>query len=131
MGLVDCHFHVIAPQSRFPMHAGRSYTPAPASLDAWRRTMAPWGVTHGVLVQPSVYGTDNAVMLHALEASGGRHRGVAVVDPDIDEASLDRLHAAGVRGIRFNRVSPVGTGDDPERARFRSHPGRCRLPRGG
>ena len=35
VGLVDCHFHVIGPQERFPMVPGRSYTPATAALDEW------------------------------------------------------------------------------------------------
>lgn len=101
MGFVDCHFHVIAPQSRFPMHAGRSYTPAPASLDAWRTTMAPWGVTHGVLVQPSVYGTDNRALLATLAEAPGQLVGVAAVDGEAGDAELDGLAAAGVRGIRL------------------------------
>ena len=67
MGIVDCHFHVIAAADRFPMLAGRSYTPAPASLEAWQATLAPLGVTHGVVVQPSVYGIDNRVLLAALK----------------------------------------------------------------
>lgn len=41
-----------------------------------------------------------------------RYRGVAVVDAGLAdrplERELDRLHAAGVRGVRFNLVSPAG-----------------------
>ena len=66
------------------------------------------GIGHLVLVQPSVYGTDNTVMLQALQAAGGRHRGVAVVARDTTDADLDQLQAAGVRGVRFNLVSPAG-----------------------
>jgi predicted TIM-barrel fold metal-dependent hydrolase len=70
------------------------------------------GIEHLVLVQPSVYGTDNTVMLQALEAAAGRHRGVAVVEADITDRELDRLHRAGVRGVRFNLVSPAGHAGD-------------------
>ena len=83
------------------MHEGRSYTPAPASLDAWRATMAPLGVTQGVVVQPSVYGTDNRVLLATLAAAPGELVGVAAVDDEAGEAELDSLAAAGVRGIRL------------------------------
>lgn len=71
------------------------------------------GVGHLVLVQPSVYGTDNHLLLQALQAGAGRHRGVAVVAPAVSDASLAQLHAAGVRGVRFNLVSPVGAPRDP------------------
>lgn len=48
------------------------------------------------------------MLLQALQASSGRHRGVAVFDPGIDDARLESMHAAGVRGMRLNLVSPVG-----------------------
>lgn len=101
MGAVDCHFHVIAPADEAPMLPGRSYTPAPASLDQWRATMAPLGVTHGVVVQPSPYGTDNRVLLAALEQARGTLVGVAAVDAGVSDAELDRLAQAGVRGARM------------------------------
>jgi len=44
-----------------------------------------------VLVQPSVYGTYNSLMVRALRARDGRHRGVAVVAPDVTDAELDDL----------------------------------------
>jgi predicted TIM-barrel fold metal-dependent hydrolase len=57
-----------------------------------------------VLVQPSVYGTDNACLLQALRELGpGRARGVAVVDLDrVRGSRLLALHEAGVRGLRLN-----------------------------
>jgi predicted TIM-barrel fold metal-dependent hydrolase len=62
------------------------------------------GVARAVLVQPSVYGTDNTVMLEAMKNDPSRLRGVAVVADDIPEAELKRLDAAGVRGVRVNIV---------------------------
>lgn len=101
MDAVDCHFHVIAPADRAPMVPGRSYSPAAASLEQWRVTLGPLGVTHGVVVQPSFYGTDNQVLLGALAEGGGALVGVAAVAPDVSDAELDRLAAAGVRGVRM------------------------------
>lgn len=83
------------------MAAGRSYTPEPASLTQWEATLGPAGVTHGVVVQPSVYGTDNAVLLEALKQAPGRLAGVAAVDIDVNDAALNRLTAAGVQGVRM------------------------------
>jgi predicted TIM-barrel fold metal-dependent hydrolase len=62
------------------------------------------GCERAVLVQPSVYGADNAAMLDALKRAGPGFRAVAVADPDISEADIRALHNAGVRGLRFNVV---------------------------
>lgn len=88
------------------MLAKRSYTPEPASLTEWRDTLLPCGVTHGVLVQPSIYGTDNSVLLEALAEGRGRLVGVAAVAADVCDQSLDRLAAAGVRGVRMAHFEP-------------------------
>ena len=105
-GLADCHFHVIAPADRFPMLPGRSYTPPPAALADWRATVGPLGVTHGVVVQPSIYGTDNRVLLEALAQGGDRLVGVAAVDAQVGDAELDALAAARVRGVRMAHFEP-------------------------
>lgn len=105
-GLVDGHFHVIAPAERFPMLPGRSYTPPPAALAEWQATLGPLGVTHGVVVQPSIYGTDNRVLLEALAQGGDRLVGVAAVDAQVRDAELDALAAARVRGVRMAHFAP-------------------------
>ena len=61
------------------MPANRSHTPAPASRSDWQDALLPCGVTHGVVVQPSFYGTDNRVLVVALEEGRGRLVGVAAV----------------------------------------------------
>jgi 2-pyrone-4,6-dicarboxylate lactonase len=100
-GWVDGHFHVVAPLERYPMLASRSYTPAPASLRQWQNTLGPCGITHGVVVQPSFYGTDNRVLLDALQEGAGHLVGVAAVDAEVTDDALDQLAAAGVRGVRM------------------------------
>lgn len=106
MGIVDCHFHVIAPLDLAPMAPARSYTPPPASVDDWRAALAALGVTRGVVVQPSFYGTDNRVLLEALEAARGSLVGIAAVDAAVSDAELDRLVDAGVRGVRMAHFEP-------------------------
>jgi predicted TIM-barrel fold metal-dependent hydrolase len=101
----DCHVHVF--DGAAPALDGH-YVPPQRTLAMLDEAARPLGVGHYVLVQPSVYGTDNRVMLEALRTSGGRHRGVAVIDPHVSDGELDAMHEAGVRGARFNLVSPVG-----------------------
>ena len=98
---VDAHFHVIAPLQDFPQHPGRTYTAAEAPLQRWRETLAPLGVTRGVVVQPSFYGTDNRVLLRALAEGGGDVVGIAAVDADVSDDELAALAQAGVRGVRM------------------------------
>ncbi len=68
------------------------------------------GIGRMVVVQASVYGTQNEVTLDAVRQFGlHRARAVAVIDDSFDDAALRRLHARGVRGVRFNMVSGNGT----------------------
>jgi predicted TIM-barrel fold metal-dependent hydrolase len=106
----DCHLHVF--DAALPTLGGH-YAPQTASLAQVQALAAPHGINRFVLVQPSVYGRDNSLMLRALQAVPGLHRGVAVVDESVSDAELNRMHQIGVRGIRFNRVSPVGRHPDP------------------
>ncbi|MEO8075242.1 MAG: amidohydrolase family protein [Acidobacteriota bacterium] len=106
----DCHTHVFGDAREFPMAPGRTYTPEPASAAELTRLHRALHLARVVIVQPSVYGTDNACTIHALRQLGGRARGVAVIDERTTEASLDEMHGAGVRGIRVN-LATVGQTD--------------------
>ena len=112
-GIVDCHFHVIGSHALHAMHPARSYTPAEAGLQQWRDVLGPLGVTEGVTVQPSVYGTDNRVLVAALAEGAGRLVGIAAVGPDVTDLALSDLKSAGVRGVRmahFERGDPRAMG---------------------
>jgi predicted TIM-barrel fold metal-dependent hydrolase len=100
----DSHAHILGPASRYPYSPARTYTPPDALLPAYEHLLKTLGVARAVLVQPSVYGSDNTAMLDAMKAAGNRFRGVAVVKEDIPEAELRDLHDAGIRGVRFNIV---------------------------
>jgi len=98
---VDCHAHVFSADA--PAIAGARYRPGyAATLEAWRTQWRRAGVTHGVIVQPSFFGTNNAEMLAALARDREHLRGVAVVAPEIPDEELEAMHANGVRAIRLN-----------------------------
>ena len=99
-GACDCHMHVY--DARYPAAVGARLTPPDAGVDDYRLLQRRTGTRRVVVVTPSTYGTDNRPMLDALLAFGADARGVAVIDEGVDDAVLERLHAAGVRGIRFN-----------------------------
>ena len=101
-GAIDAHCHVFGPQDRFPFSAKAKYLPQDAGADLLFALRDHLGFAKNVIVQASCHGTDNAATLDAIAQSHGRARGVAVVDPAIDEAGLHALHAGGMRGVRFN-----------------------------
>jgi predicted TIM-barrel fold metal-dependent hydrolase len=100
----DSHAHICGPIARYPYYERRIYTPSDALLPEYEHMLKTIGVERAVLVQGSIYGSDNTVLLEALKNGRGRYRGVAVVTPDVAESELRRLHEAGVRGIRMNIV---------------------------
>ncbi len=100
----DTHAHILGPIARYAYSPARVYTPPDCLLTDYQKMLATLGVARAVLVQPSVYGTDNTVMLDAMGAAGSVFRGVAVVDDAIADTELARLNAAGVRGVRVNIV---------------------------
>jgi predicted TIM-barrel fold metal-dependent hydrolase len=106
----DCHTHVIGPRGAYPMVEDRHYTPGPASHGALLAHLALHGLQRVVIVQPSVYGTDNRCMLDSLDRLPDTARGIAVLDHDVDAATLARLHRRGVRGLRVN-VESAGVRD--------------------
>ena len=84
------------------------------------------GFARNVIVQASCHGTDNAATLDAIARSGGKARGVAVVDPAIAEEKLAMLDQGGMRGIRFNFLKRLV--DDAPKDKFLQVAGR--LPAG-
>ncbi|MCP5281833.1 MAG: amidohydrolase family protein [Rhodoferax sp.] len=100
----DCHAHVIGPLAAYPLSADRVYTPVDCVAEAYRRMLSRIGVQRAVLVQPSIYGVDNRLMLDTLAADPARLRGVAVAGDDVSAQELARWHALGVRGLRVNLV---------------------------
>lgn len=101
-GAVDAHCHVFGPMAEFPFSPKAKYLPQDAGPDMLFALRDHLGFSRNVIVQASCHGTDNAATLHAIAQSGGKARGVAVVDPAISAEDLAALHAGGIRGIRFN-----------------------------
>jgi predicted TIM-barrel fold metal-dependent hydrolase len=101
--VIDTHSHVF--HRGLKLASGRRYAPdydAPLSL--YLEQLDQNGTTNGVLVQPSFLGTDNSYIVECLEQTGGRLRGIAVVDPTISSQEILALDRAGIVGIRLNLV---------------------------
>ncbi|TBR71712.1 MAG: 2-pyrone-4,6-dicarboxylate hydrolase, partial [Burkholderiaceae bacterium] len=103
-GAVDAHCHVFGPGAEFPYAPERKYTPCDASKAQLFALRDHLGFSKNVIVQATCHGADNRALVDALQASDGRARGIATVKRSVTDDELRRLHAAGVRGVRFNFV---------------------------
>ena len=108
-GSCDSHVHVYGPFDRFPpliegRFAPTREHPVEALFDLWDGL----GIARGVIVHAIRAGADNLVTLDALQRFPQRLRGVALVDPEIDDRTLDRLNDAGFRAVRINLLRQDG-----------------------
>ncbi|MCY7319600.1 MAG: amidohydrolase family protein [Ramlibacter sp.] len=102
-GACDCHMHVY--EDRFALASTATFKPPHAPVSDYRQVQAALGLRRMVVVQPTGYGFDNSCTLKAMAAFGSEARGIVVVRPDTSEAELQRLHALGVRGVRFMMIT--------------------------
>ena len=103
-GSVDAHCHVFGPGAEFPFAPERKYTPCDASKRQLFALRDHLGFERNVIVQATCHGADNSALLDALRSSNGRARGVVTVKRSVTDQQLQEMHAAGVRGVRFNFV---------------------------
>jgi 2-pyrone-4,6-dicarboxylate lactonase len=103
-GAVDAHCHVFGPGTQFPYAPERKYTPCDASKEQLFALRDHLGFDKNVIVQATCHGSDNRALVDALRHSDNKARGVATVKRDVSDAELQDMHAAGVRGTRFNFV---------------------------
>src|SRR5215469_1571085 len=94
---IDAHMHVIGPFDRFPLSPKSKYQPFAATWQEQKDILIDklgfWGF---VVVQATCHGTDNSVVVDALEHMNGRAAGVASVDEDVTMDELRRMDAVGV-----------------------------------
>ena len=102
----DCHAHLFGPYARYPLAADRSYTPPEAVAAQYLALLSRLGLTHGVLVHPSAYGSEFSLLFDALAAHRNL-RGVIVTRPG-ELPSLKPLRDKGVRAARFSHRSGTG-----------------------
>ena len=112
----DCHLHVFGDPAKYrdsnpnPIHKSREANWADAL-----RMHASVGFGRGVLVQPANYRTDHTYLIEALAQMPRRaYRGTGIMDDNVSDDELLRLHEAGVRGMRFNFVRTFKLSPTPE-----------------
>jgi predicted TIM-barrel fold metal-dependent hydrolase len=108
LGATDTHFHIFGPVERYPLSPRRLYNPCLSTVSEYRKLAQVVDIQRMVIVQASIYGTDNSCMIDAIEEFGfDCARGIAVVDETVQLKDIAYLHSKGIRGIRFNAITGV------------------------
>lgn len=100
--LFDAHFHIIDPA--YPLAGNNGFTPDWYCVDDYRAELADTGLelVGGAVVSGSFQAYDQTYFEGALSKLGENYVGVTQVDPQTSDAEIIRLHALGIRAIRFN-----------------------------
>lgn len=106
-GACDCHMHVF--DSAYPVAHDAVLTHADAGLEGYRGLQRRLGLQRHVIVQPSIYGLDNSLLVRALDTAGPVARGIAVVDDTVSDDELRFLSSRRIVGTRFNLVQRGAT----------------------
>jgi predicted TIM-barrel fold metal-dependent hydrolase/3-hydroxyisobutyrate dehydrogenase-like beta-hydroxyacid dehydrogenase len=109
-GAWDTHVHVIGSPLLYPFATQRHFDPPEAPAATLLAMLDRLGLAHAAIVQPSVHGTDNRLLVETLLQHADRLRGVAVIDDAIPDAERARLAEAGVMGVRLLDIVGGGVG---------------------
>jgi predicted TIM-barrel fold metal-dependent hydrolase len=96
----DGHLHIIDP--RFPLEPNRGYLPEPFTVEDYLEMTKTLDVVGGAVVSGSFQAFDQGYLIDALERLGPSFVGVTQLLVSVPDEEVLRLHAAGVRAVRFN-----------------------------
>jgi predicted TIM-barrel fold metal-dependent hydrolase len=104
----DAHCHIFGPAAKFPYDPKASYHPPDSPFEGLQKLHKILGLERAVIVHASCHGADMRVTLDAIARSGGKYRGTAIIDESFSEKDFEKMHAGGIRGVRFNFVQHLG-----------------------
>lgn len=98
----DTHAHVFGPAARFTVATDSPYDSPDQGAGEYLHMLDVLGLQHGVLVQPSAYGQDNAAMLAAVATTPDRLLAVIDIDPlATSDTAIAGLITGGAVGLRL------------------------------
>jgi len=104
----DAHCHIFGPAAKFPYDPKAAYHPPDSPFEDLVRLHARLGLERAVIVHASCHGADMRATLDGIARSGGRFRGTAIIDGSCTDKDFERMHAGGIRAVRFNFVQHLG-----------------------
>ena len=116
----DGHLHIVDP--RFPLVPNRGYLPEPFTVRDYLERTSALNLAGGAVVSGSFQAFDQSYLIDALERLGPYFVGVTQLPASVSDEEVLRLHAAGVRAVRFNLYrGGSGSLDQLERLALRVH----------
>jgi len=100
-GSWDCQIHLFGPQDQYPQDPTSPYVSDPATPEMNIAMQDALGLARSIIVSGGGYGRDYSYMEATLKKYPSRFIGVILPPETIADAELQRLHALGVRGVRF------------------------------
>jgi predicted TIM-barrel fold metal-dependent hydrolase len=104
----DAHCHVFGPGAKFPYDPKAAYVPPDSPVEGLQKLHSILGFQRAVIVHASCHGADMRATLDAIARSKGAYRGTCITDSSVSDKDFDRMHAGGIRGVRFNFVKHLG-----------------------
>jgi predicted TIM-barrel fold metal-dependent hydrolase len=98
--IFDAHFHIIDPH--YPLVPNQGYLPEPFTVSDYLARVQDLNIKGGAVVSGSFQAFDQEYLIAALEELGPGFFGVTQIPADITDETIRRLHAHGVRAVRFN-----------------------------
>jgi len=100
-GAWDTQIHLFGPADKYPFDPESPYVSDEVSAEHAIAMQDALGLARSVIVSGGGYGLDYQHLVHTLEQYPDRFRGVIFPSAQTDDKELARLHALGVRGVRF------------------------------
>lgn len=121
MNAIDIHAHVFSASD--PYIADARYTPKyDASVEQFIQHLDELKFKYDILIQPIFLGTNNQLMLEAIEIFPKRIKGIAVFDLKTAFKDLLTLKQKGINGLRLNLFGlEIPSFRSPEWQKFLTH----------
>jgi predicted TIM-barrel fold metal-dependent hydrolase len=116
----DGHLHIIDPH--YSLEPNQGYLPEQFTVEDYLETTKTLHVVGGAVVSGSFQAFDQGYLIDALERLGPSFVGVTQLPVTVTDEEVLRLHAAGVRAVRFNLYRGASESlDHLERLALRVH----------
>lgn len=100
-GSIDCHFHIIGPQTFYPLAPTAPVALEDSTLADYLAVQSKLGLSRGVIITSFGHGFDYQHLLHAMAQEPSRFKAVTMLAPDVTDTEIAMLSDAGVVGARF------------------------------
>lgn len=98
--IFDSHLHIINPL--FPLVENQGYLPPSYLCEDYLAQTAPYQLLGGAVVSGSFQAFDQSYLIAALNELGTGFVGVTQLPASVSDQEILKLHAEGVRAVRFN-----------------------------